>query len=189
MALHIWRLITLAQLSYKLACTLFHFRIHTVLLLCRGNIWFYQPSVHSLQKAFTHIFFLGLPVRLWSGKQKTYTLTTTSHETSNPSTRAQRCSRLRKMWRRITYPTSEITAGKRDRPVSISCPTIFVPFFIQLQIVSSCIGFFFPLCHPETDLLYAAKVYRDDRMRKKAELMTMDNCRELDRLNNLFRGG
>ncbi|XP_076004227.1 dnaJ homolog subfamily B member 14 [Genypterus blacodes] len=41
----------------------------------------------------------------------------------------------------------------------------------------------------KTDLLYAAKVYRDDRMRKKAELMTMDNCRELDRLNNLFRGG
>ena len=45
------------------------------------------------------------------------------------------------------------------------------------------------LCPPETDLLYAAKVYRDDRMRKKAELMTMDNCRELDRLNDLFRGG
>lgn len=43
--------------------------------------------------------------------------------------------------------------------------------------------------HPETDLLYASKVYRDDRMRKKAELMTMDNCKELDRLNNLFRGG
>ncbi|XP_029908692.1 dnaJ homolog subfamily B member 14 [Myripristis murdjan] len=41
----------------------------------------------------------------------------------------------------------------------------------------------------KTDLLYAAKVYRDDRMRKKAELMTMDNCRELDRLNDLFRGG
>lgn len=41
----------------------------------------------------------------------------------------------------------------------------------------------------KTDLLYASKVYRDDRMRKKAELMTMDNCKELDRLNNLFRGG
>lgn len=41
----------------------------------------------------------------------------------------------------------------------------------------------------KTDLLYAAKVYRDDRMRNRAELMTMDNCRELDRLNNLFRGG
>ncbi|XP_060941810.1 dnaJ homolog subfamily B member 14 [Limanda limanda] len=41
----------------------------------------------------------------------------------------------------------------------------------------------------KTDLLYAAKVYRDDRMRKKAELLTMDNCKELDRLNSLFRGG
>ncbi|XP_067106934.1 dnaJ homolog subfamily B member 14 [Osmerus mordax] len=41
----------------------------------------------------------------------------------------------------------------------------------------------------KTDLLYAAKVYRDDRLRKKADLMTMDNCRELDRLNDLFRGG
>ncbi|XP_029014254.1 dnaJ homolog subfamily B member 14 [Betta splendens] len=41
----------------------------------------------------------------------------------------------------------------------------------------------------KTDLLYAAKVYRDDRMRRKAELMSMDNCKELDRLNNLFRGG
>ncbi|XP_053711795.1 dnaJ homolog subfamily B member 14 isoform X2 [Synchiropus splendidus] len=41
----------------------------------------------------------------------------------------------------------------------------------------------------KTDLLYAAKVYRDDRMRKKAELMTMDNCKELERLNSLFRGG
>nr|XP_019956729.1 PREDICTED: dnaJ homolog subfamily B member 14-like [Paralichthys olivaceus] len=41
----------------------------------------------------------------------------------------------------------------------------------------------------KTDLLYAAKVYRDDRMRKKAEHQTMDNCKELDRLNNLFRGG
>ncbi|XP_037545965.1 dnaJ homolog subfamily B member 14 [Nematolebias whitei] len=41
----------------------------------------------------------------------------------------------------------------------------------------------------KTDLLYAAKVYRDDRMRKKAELMTMDNCKEVDRLNHLFRGG
>lgn len=48
---------------------------------------------------------------------------------------------------------------------------------------------FLLLSRSETDLLYAAKVYRDERMRKKAELMTMDNCRELDRLNNLFRGG
>jgi len=41
----------------------------------------------------------------------------------------------------------------------------------------------------ETDLLYAAKVYRDDRLQRKAELMTMENCKKLDRLNNLFRGG
>ncbi|KAM9477221.1 dnaJ homolog subfamily B member 14 [Clarias gariepinus] len=41
----------------------------------------------------------------------------------------------------------------------------------------------------KTDLLYAAKVYRDDRLRRKAELMTLDNCKELDRLNDLFRGG
>ncbi|KAG7459023.1 hypothetical protein MATL_G00226800 [Megalops atlanticus] len=41
----------------------------------------------------------------------------------------------------------------------------------------------------KTDLLYAAKVYRDERLRRKAELMTMDNCKELDRLNDLFRGG
>lgn len=61
-------------------------------------------------------------------------------------------------------------------------------FFFSKTLVLS-ITLFFYLSHPETDLLYAAKVYRDDRMRKKAELMTMDNCRELDRLNNLFRGG
>ncbi|KAG7461760.1 hypothetical protein MATL_G00194540 [Megalops atlanticus] len=41
----------------------------------------------------------------------------------------------------------------------------------------------------KTDLLYAARVYRDDRLRRKAELMTMDNCKELDRLNDLYRGG
>ncbi|KAJ8271661.1 hypothetical protein COCON_G00105200 [Conger conger] len=41
----------------------------------------------------------------------------------------------------------------------------------------------------KTDLLYAAKVYRDERLRRKAELMTMDNCKELDRLNMLYRGG
>lgn len=53
--------------------------------------------------------------------------------------------------------------------------------------LQSCYFPHFPV--PETDLLYAAKVYRDDRMRKKAELMTMDNCKELDRLNSIFRGG
>ncbi|KAL4618183.1 hypothetical protein GN956_G20971 [Arapaima gigas] len=41
----------------------------------------------------------------------------------------------------------------------------------------------------KTDLLYAAKVYRDERLQQRAELMTMDNCKELDRLNELFRGG
>ncbi|NXV59354.1 DJB14 protein, partial [Molothrus ater] len=41
----------------------------------------------------------------------------------------------------------------------------------------------------ETDLLYAAKVYRDDRLRKKAESMSMENCKELERLTSLYRGG
>lgn len=41
----------------------------------------------------------------------------------------------------------------------------------------------------ETDLLYGAKVYRDDRLRKKAESMSMDNCKELERLTSLYRGG
>ncbi|NXN72400.1 DJB14 protein, partial [Himantopus himantopus] len=41
----------------------------------------------------------------------------------------------------------------------------------------------------KTDLLYAAKVYRDDRLRKKADSMPMDNCKELERLTSLYRGG
>ncbi|XP_035179948.1 dnaJ homolog subfamily B member 14 isoform X1 [Oxyura jamaicensis] len=41
----------------------------------------------------------------------------------------------------------------------------------------------------KTDLLYAAKVYRDDRLRKKADSMSMDNCKELERLTSLYRGG
>ncbi|XP_051993281.1 dnaJ homolog subfamily B member 14 [Xyrauchen texanus] len=41
----------------------------------------------------------------------------------------------------------------------------------------------------KTDLLYAAKVYRDERLRQRAESMSMDNCKELDRLNSLYRGG
>ncbi|XP_063280476.1 dnaJ homolog subfamily B member 14-like isoform X1 [Prinia subflava] len=41
----------------------------------------------------------------------------------------------------------------------------------------------------KTDLLYAAKVYRDDRLRKKAESMSMENCKELERLTSLYRGG
>ncbi|XP_023683448.1 dnaJ homolog subfamily B member 14-like [Paramormyrops kingsleyae] len=39
------------------------------------------------------------------------------------------------------------------------------------------------------DLLYAARIYGDDRLRHKADLMSMDSCKELDRLNELFRGG
>ncbi|NXJ61309.1 DJB14 protein, partial [Rostratula benghalensis] len=41
----------------------------------------------------------------------------------------------------------------------------------------------------KTDLIYAAKVYRDDRLRKKADSMPMDNCKELERLTSLYRGG
>ncbi|XP_077460982.1 dnaJ homolog subfamily B member 14 [Stigmatopora argus] len=41
----------------------------------------------------------------------------------------------------------------------------------------------------QTDLLYAARLYRDERRRQKAEHMPMENCKELDRLTNLFRGG
>ncbi|XP_060635157.1 dnaJ homolog subfamily B member 14 [Anolis sagrei] len=41
----------------------------------------------------------------------------------------------------------------------------------------------------KTDLLYAAKVYRDERLRRKAEAISMDNCKELERLTSLYRGG
>nr|XP_033812956.1 dnaJ homolog subfamily B member 14 isoform X2 [Geotrypetes seraphini] len=41
----------------------------------------------------------------------------------------------------------------------------------------------------KTDLIYAAKVYRDDRLKKKADSMSMENCRELERLTSLYRGG
>lgn len=88
------------------------------------------------------------------------------------------------------YLMSEITVGRRDRQVSNH--GYDTPSDLLLPVSDSFVlslTFLFCVCHPETDLLYAAKVYRDDRMRKKAELMTMDNCRELDRLNNLFRGG
>lgn len=70
-----------------------------------------------------------------------------------------------------------------------SLNTRWFALFLSLPLSFRSAHCFFFLSFPETDLLYAAKVYRDDRMRKKAELMTMDNCRELDRLNNLFRGG
>ncbi|XP_042728170.1 dnaJ homolog subfamily B member 14 [Lagopus leucura] len=41
----------------------------------------------------------------------------------------------------------------------------------------------------KTDLLHASKVYRDDRLRKKADSMSMENCEELERLTSLYRGG
>nr|XP_032618915.1 dnaJ homolog subfamily B member 14 [Chelonoidis abingdonii] len=41
----------------------------------------------------------------------------------------------------------------------------------------------------KTDLLYAAKVYRDDRLRMKADSLAMDNCKELERLTSIYRGG
>ncbi|XP_050800412.1 dnaJ homolog subfamily B member 14 [Gopherus flavomarginatus] len=41
----------------------------------------------------------------------------------------------------------------------------------------------------KTDLLYAAKVYRDDRLRMKADSLPMDNCKELERLTSIYRGG
>ncbi|KAF3815463.1 hypothetical protein GH733_016416, partial [Mirounga leonina] len=34
----------------------------------------------------------------------------------------------------------------------------------------------------KTDMQYAAKVYRDDRLRRKADALSMDNCKELERL-------
>ncbi|KAG5844928.1 hypothetical protein ANANG_G00133350 [Anguilla anguilla] len=40
----------------------------------------------------------------------------------------------------------------------------------------------------KTELTYAARVYRDERLRRKAELMNMENCKELDRLNSLYQG-
>ena len=62
------------------------------------------------------------------------------------------------------------------------------PFFSSLLLTPS-LPFSLSPTPTETDLLYAAKVYGDDRLRKKADLMTMENCRELDRHNDLFRGG
>ncbi|XP_069781703.1 dnaJ homolog subfamily B member 14 [Narcine bancroftii] len=39
------------------------------------------------------------------------------------------------------------------------------------------------------DYLYAAKVYRDEPLRKKAELLKMESCEKLAKLNDLYRGG
>lgn len=41
----------------------------------------------------------------------------------------------------------------------------------------------------ETDMQYAAKVYRDDRLRRKADALSMDNCKELERLTSIYKGG
>ncbi|XP_038625277.1 dnaJ homolog subfamily B member 14 isoform X2 [Tachyglossus aculeatus] len=41
----------------------------------------------------------------------------------------------------------------------------------------------------KTDMQYAAKVYRDDRLRQKADSLSMENCKELERLTSIFRGG
>uniref|UniRef100_G3SIS9 DnaJ homolog subfamily B member 14 n=1 Tax=Gorilla gorilla gorilla TaxID=9595 RepID=G3SIS9_GORGO len=41
----------------------------------------------------------------------------------------------------------------------------------------------------KTDMQYAAKVYRGDRLRRKADALSMDNCKELERLTGLYNGG
>ncbi|XP_072261723.1 dnaJ homolog subfamily B member 14 [Pyxicephalus adspersus] len=41
----------------------------------------------------------------------------------------------------------------------------------------------------KADLIHAAKVYRDARLRVKAETITMEYCKELQRLTSIYRGG
>ncbi|XP_071974547.1 dnaJ homolog subfamily B member 14 [Engystomops pustulosus] len=41
----------------------------------------------------------------------------------------------------------------------------------------------------KADLMHAAKVYRDNRLKVKAESISMDNCKELERLTSIYRGG
>eukprot|EP00069_Balaena_mysticetus_P004974 bmy_17753T0 len=41
----------------------------------------------------------------------------------------------------------------------------------------------------KTDLQYAAKVYHDERLRRKADALSMDNCKELERLTSIYKGG
>ncbi|KAM8940274.1 dnaJ homolog subfamily B member 14 isoform 2-T2 [Pelodytes ibericus] len=41
----------------------------------------------------------------------------------------------------------------------------------------------------KSDLTHAAKVYRDERLRKKAESISMENCKELQRLTSIYQGG
>ncbi|KAJ8403663.1 hypothetical protein AAFF_G00349890 [Aldrovandia affinis] len=74
----------------------------------------------------------------------------------------------------------------------VSTPTASTPDRPQGRVSNGRRRTFINNCWKErqtkTDLMYAARVYRDDRLRRKAELMNMDNCKELDRLNNLYRG-
>lgn len=39
----------------------------------------------------------------------------------------------------------------------------------------------------KTDMQYAAKVYRDERLRRKADALSMDNCKELERLTSIYK--
>ncbi|KAM9331559.1 dnaJ homolog subfamily B member 14 [Gastrophryne carolinensis] len=41
----------------------------------------------------------------------------------------------------------------------------------------------------KADLIHAAKVYRDNRLKIKADQITMEYCKELQRLTSLYRGG
>uniref|UniRef100_A0A8C5PJL2 DnaJ homolog subfamily B member 14 n=1 Tax=Leptobrachium leishanense TaxID=445787 RepID=A0A8C5PJL2_9ANUR len=41
----------------------------------------------------------------------------------------------------------------------------------------------------KSDLTHAAKVYRDERLRMKADSLSMENCKELQRLTSIYRGG
>ncbi|XP_053559457.1 dnaJ homolog subfamily B member 14 [Bombina bombina] len=41
----------------------------------------------------------------------------------------------------------------------------------------------------KSDLTHAAKVYRDERLRLKAESISMENCKELQRLTAIYKGG
>ncbi|XP_036709082.1 dnaJ homolog subfamily B member 14 isoform X4 [Balaenoptera musculus] len=41
----------------------------------------------------------------------------------------------------------------------------------------------------KTDMQYAAKVYHDERLRRKADALSMDNCKELERLTSIYKGG
>uniref|UniRef100_H0XTQ6 DnaJ homolog subfamily B member 14 n=1 Tax=Otolemur garnettii TaxID=30611 RepID=H0XTQ6_OTOGA len=40
----------------------------------------------------------------------------------------------------------------------------------------------------KTDMQYAAKVYHDEDLQRKADALSMDNCKELERLTSLYEG-